>query len=191
MYGLIEIVAATLILATIFGHRVVRHWLSEIGAVNRNAIIALLALLVIGQAMNESRKLFPFVRWGMYTEIYDDEKVLIGKFQALHANGEYSWVNPTVYYPSLARNNHDRVQYIMTQLRDGELSPQVTRLFDEYMLALGVRHAARHRANPVVEIHAVLQAIESSNHQVFRTNHIVRTVQLESPRSVELARTVQ
>lgn len=186
MNGLIEISIAAVIIASIFCHPAARQWLAEIGPFNRRIAVGLIALMMIGQVLNQSRMLFPFVRWSMYTEICEDKQLALGKFQALHANGVTSWVNPTICYPSLARNNHERIQLVMTKLRDDDLSPYVTDLFDQYMSALGVRHSKASPGNPVVEMRAVLKQVAARRYQVHKESHIVRTVMVQHQLPVKI-----
>ena len=174
MSGLIEITGAAIIVAIVFCHSTARNWLTKTKPFHRNLGITLIALMFAGQALNESRKMFPFVRWAMYTEIYDDPVVTNGKFRALHADGQMTWVNPTRHYPSLSRNNHDRVDLAISKIQKGELSKYVSQLFDEYMSALGTRHSQSYPGNPVVEIQALLQTAKNRDNHVGTVNEVVR-----------------
>ena len=191
MNGLIEISVAAVIIAVIFYHRAAQKWLAEIGPFNRQIAFGLLVFMMVGQVLNQSRTLFPFVRWSMYTEICEDEQLALGKFQALHANGVTSWVNPTLCYPSISRNNHERNQLVITRLRDGELSPYVTNLFDQYMSALGVRHSDASPGNPVIEVRAVLQEVAARRNQIHKKNQVVRTVKVQHQPPAQIASAVK
>ena len=188
MYVLIEIAFAVLIIAVIFCHSDARKWLWELNSFHRGFAVTLIALVFAGQAFNESRKMFPFVRWSMYTEINKDDVVELGKFQALHFNGELQWVNPTIYYPSLSRNHHERARLAIRKLKDNELSDFVTDLFDQYMIAIGDRHSNNHIGNPVIEIRAVLQTAQANDGLVQTSHEVVRTLKLPKAPLVVSAR---
>ena len=191
MFVLLEIAFAVLIIVVIFCNAGARKWLAELNSFHRGFAVTLIALVFTGQAFNESRKMFPFVRWSMYTEINQDSVVELGKFQALHFDGEVQWVNPTIYYPSLSRNHHERTRLAIRKLKDNELSDFVADLFDQYMTAIGERHSENHVGNPVIEIRAVLQTARANDGVVHTSHEVVRTLKLPKAPQIVSARRVK
>ena len=179
MLGLLEISIALIFLAVLCALVSVRQWISTIGPSNRRIILVFIALLMVGQVLNESRKLFPFVRWSMYTEISNENLTFNGKFQACHADGTTCWINPTACYPSLSRNNHERVLLIMEKIRNKELSERTTNVFDQYMLALAQRYSRTMSANPVVEIRAIIEEVQFVSGQRQAEQIVVKTLPFE------------
>lgn len=163
MLGLVEILVPIFVLGVLCAYASVQEWIVSIGPGNLCLIVVFLTILMVGQGVNESRKLFPFVRWSMYTEVYEKSPISNGKFQAVHSDGTTSWINPAASYVSLSRNNHERVLLIMNKISQQNLSRNVTRVFEEYMRALGNRYQSSVTNKDLVEVRAILEHIQIIN----------------------------
>lgn len=177
MPGLIEIAIVIVFLAAMLMLPSVKVWFARMSRSERRIVIAVVLLLVAGQLIAQSRKTFPFVRWSMYTEIFENQPIEVGKFQALHADGTTHWINPVRYYPSISRNLHHRVAVFMSCYSDDELSEPLDQTFEQFMAAIGQRYAGEQASdrNPLVEVRAVLQSVDVKDGKVHTENRIVKT----------------
>lgn len=154
MNGIIEIAIVSLIVVVIFTHPAARRWLTGIGKFEFGFAVAVIVFLLLGQVFNNSRTTFPFVRWSMYTEPFEDEPILVCKFEAEFADGSREAINPARLFPSISRNLDQTLGSIFQMHREGKLTAEHDRILDELLVAIGTRYqrslgASRHRVRAV------------------------------------------
>lgn len=77
-------------------------WRVSAGA-PRAVFIGLLGLLVAGHYLDRNRELFPFVRWGMYTGVFEPAQMNMFDLYAVTTGGERHLVNIGRTLPSIHR----------------------------------------------------------------------------------------
>ena len=77
-------------------------WRVSAGA-PRAVFIGLLGLVVAGHYLDRNRELFPFVRWGMYTGVFEPAQMNMFDLYAVTAGGERHLVNIGRTLPSIHR----------------------------------------------------------------------------------------
>ena len=80
MFELVEIAIVIAFLAAMLMLPSGGNWFARISRSERRVVIVVVLLLLAGQLIAQSRKTFPFVRWSMYTEVFEDQPIEVGKF---------------------------------------------------------------------------------------------------------------
>ncbi len=177
MLVLLEIILLFAVLFALWSCAAFRRWWKEQGRSHCQIGLIVIALLIVGHLVNQSRSTFPFVRWAMYTDVYEPDSMEWGKFRAGLANGDEVWINPAIEFPSLSRNFFDRLYDLSQSASKNTLTPKGEYAFDELMRALAEQHNRRCSGNPIVRLDAVIEDIHvnrksSSEYRVIRSIRI-------------------
>lgn len=162
MNGIIEVALVSLILAIVFFHSAALNWLKTVGKTQIRFAVVILVCVMLGQILNASRTTFPFVRWSMYTEPFENEPIVVCKFEVVLADGSKEKINPTRLFPSLSRNMDQTLGHIFQLRAAGKLNQQQQDILDDLLISIGNRYresAAIANRTQVVEVHGLLQQV--------------------------------
>ena len=79
--------------------------------------------LLVGQTAGESRKLFPFVEWDMYSQVIPNEPTMVVQYVGVTEKGDRVLLNPAQIVPALGRGTL-RITNGMQNLVRGALSAE-------------------------------------------------------------------
>lgn len=101
---------------------IANYW-REASTAERRFIGVMLFCLLVGQTAGESRKLFPFVEWDMYSQVIPSEPAMVVEYVGVTDNNERIALNPSHVVPALGRGTL-RISNGMQNLVHGATSPE-------------------------------------------------------------------
>lgn len=133
----------------------------------RRFIGVMVFLLLVGQTAGESRKLFPFVEWDMYSQVIPHEPAMVVEYVGVTEDNQRIVLTPSHIVPSLGRGTL-RIGNGMRNLVRGALSSDGTEeqrnayrwRMHESLSALKRLHNQKTPSSPIKDIEVYLSHVD-------------------------------
>ncbi len=175
---ILELLILALVLATLYFHPGFRDWVNGIDRTDKRIGTTIILLILVFHFVDFSRHTYPFVRWSMYSEVFEPEEMRWGHLQATLVDGTQVSINPTLQFPSLNRNIAGRLEGIVNAARKDQLSENGKQVYADLLHAIGEQYNRLNPENPAVKLTAGLNSYAIENHEVNITLEPVSTISI-------------
>jgi hypothetical protein len=158
---------------------VVTFWCA-LPAVQRAAIAGCCVLLVAGHAVNRPRELFPFVRWSMYTGVFEPAALTAYDLRGVSPDGGRVPINVGRTVPSIHRGAPRKFTETAQAALAGEPSPGALEALDAFATAVARLHAETTGTTLVGAEVIETRLVRSSSGEFVRVVTVARTIPMTS-----------
>lgn len=118
--------------------RAVRDFWRTLPAPHRAVPVVLVGLVLLGQALDDKRALFPFARWSMYGRAYEPERITMYDLYGVTPSGEHVLINVARTFPPIHRGAPRKFsETARVWSPDEEAPPEALARAEEAALAIG------------------------------------------------------
>jgi hypothetical protein len=149
----------------------VRQFLASLPRAHTAVAVAIVALLVLGHTLGLHRVTFPFVRWDMFTWVYEPERVVFHQMIGIRPDGTQIPLNFAHIAPSLHGTFYWSLESWGEHAEDNERYAQI---YSFILDAFGQRFNAQHPNAPIAAVATVRGTIsrtETGALDVQRASH--------------------
>ncbi len=173
-----EFLLLLVVLTPLISSRCFRNWLDRLTRTEKQMGTIILLLMITFQFIDLSRNTFPFVRWSMYTEVFEPAEMSWGKVSATLRDGSTTEVNPTQLFPSINRCFAERFQNIVTAARQDKLTELGEQTYQRLLTAIGEQYNRKHPENPAVSLKVGLDSVSYADHKTISNIEWITTFDL-------------